>query len=323
MKNNNEKKSDILIIGSIPPPIGGVTIYVKRLLNFLKEKEQDFVFFNLNDNKVITIFYNILIVDLIHLNTSNVYLRFIISFFCYLTNKKLIITYHGNLGRYNKNKNRLDYLSVKFSTIPIVLNEASYIKSKCYNKNALKVTSFIPLIYEEKLNQDLYESLTKFISKFNDIYCSNAYKFVFDKNQNEIYGINQLIDIFKDINSGLIISDPSGTYSEYFKNNNITIPDNIFIINYNHSFYEIIKISDVFIRNTTTDGDSISIKEALCLGKIVLSTDVVQRPEGVLKYKLNDKEKLIYLIKNYKKHSTTSFNEHGGNDILKIYKSQL
>jgi hypothetical protein len=41
---------------------------------------------------------------------------------------------------------------------------------------------------------------------------------------------------------------------------------------------------EIFIRNTTTDGDSISIHEALYLGKQVWATDCVMRPDGVNVY---------------------------------------
>ena len=43
-------------------------------------------------------------------------------------------------------------------------------------------------------------------------------------------------------------------------------------------------MANVFIRNTSTDGDSLSIHEALSKGVITYATDVVQRPVGVISY---------------------------------------
>lgn len=37
-------KQALLILGSLPPPIGGVTIHVKRLLEFLEKKSISYSF---------------------------------------------------------------------------------------------------------------------------------------------------------------------------------------------------------------------------------------------------------------------------------------
>ena len=67
--------------------------------------------------------------------------------------------------------------------------------------------------------------------------------------------------------------------------------------------------SDIIVRPTNTDGDSLTIREGLFLNKKVLASDVVKRPEGVILFKnrnLNDmEEKLEKLIaeKDLVKHS--------------------
>jgi glycosyltransferase involved in cell wall biosynthesis len=46
-----------------------------------------------------------------------------------------------------------------------------------------------------------------------------------------------------------------------------------------------ISASDVFVRPTFTDGDSISVREALSLGIPVIASDCVERPDGVVLFK--------------------------------------
>lgn len=58
---------------------------------------------------------------------------------------------------------------------------------------------------------------------------------------------------------------------------------------------------DVFVRNTSTDGDSISVREALYLGLKALCTDVVDRPNGVILFKYNDEQSLKRALGNVKK----------------------
>ena len=83
----------------------------------------------------------------------------------------------------------------------------------------------------------------------------------------------------------LIISDPSGEYMQFFQSKNITLPANVVMITYPHSFFSLTAICDAMIRNTTTDGDSLSIKESLFLQKDVYATDVVSRCKGVCIFK--------------------------------------
>ena len=51
-----------------------------------------------------------------------------------------------------------------------------------------------------------------------------------------------------------------------------------------HSYFEVIKLCDGTIRHTSTDGDSLSVRESLFLGKCTLASDVVSRPVGCLLY---------------------------------------
>lgn len=54
--------------------------------------------------------------------------------------------------------------------------------------------------------------------------------------------------------------------------------------------------ADVYIRPTSTDGDSVAVREALDEGMTVIASDVCKRPEGVLTYPYDDNSKLSELI---------------------------
>ncbi len=47
-------------------------------------------------------------------------------------------------------------------------------------------------------------------------------------------------------------------------------------------------VSDLFVRPTSSDGDSVSVREALSLGTPTLASDAVKRPEGVHTYPVGD-----------------------------------
>jgi glycosyltransferase involved in cell wall biosynthesis len=316
-----KKKKNILILGTIPPPIGGVTIHISRLLDYLERANFKFIFVELRKQKSTTICKYILNSKIIHLHISNPILKFFLSVFTFLSFKKLIITYHGNLGRYSRILNFFDYLSVLFCTYPIVLNRNSYNLAKTFNKCTKLFTSFIPP-NSELIDLKTKKLLSEFIDTKKIIFCTNAFGVSYDKNKNEIYGINDLVKIFNSLsNQQLIISDPSGKYKSYISLKQ-DISSNILFINYSHDFIQVIKQTDCFIRATTTDGDSLSVKEALFYGKTVIASDCVSRPQNVLLYETSNWENLKHTIINYKPSPLTMYNiENGAEQLILLYKS--
>ena len=102
----------------------------------------------------------------------------------------------------------------------------------------------------------------------------------------EIYGIDFLIDYFKEKeNYFLCVSDPSSQYAMHFSGQAFK---NVLFITEPHSFYAVMKHSDVMVRGTATDGDSLSIREGLDLDIKVIATDCVDRPDGVVLFKYKD-----------------------------------
>lgn len=288
MSNNN-----ILIIGTVPPPIGGVTIYVSRLLTHLeKELSLDTSLFDYKKNSPLKAIAYIKQSQLLHINASNPVLIFYFTVISRLLLKKVVITFHGNISGRSAKASFFNRLSIIFSNVPVLLNNDSYRRALKYNSASILSTAFItPSPQEEILPEDIRLQVKTFISQRERrrVFCTNAYNVSFDKQGNETYGISMLINIFNELPGSLLIfSDPSGQYSSYLKEQSILPKDNILVISEPHPFIEILKLSNGFIRSTSTDGDSISVREALYYGKYVVASDCVSRPEGVVLYKTGD-----------------------------------
>ena len=218
------------------------------------------------------------------MHTSNVYLRLIFSLYGKIIGLKTIITYHGNIGRFNNTKNIIDYLSIVFSNIPIAINENSFVIAKALNSKALILSAYLSPIDNKVIDIRLLEKI-KQLQINSKVYLTNAFNLSFDKNGNEIYGISSLLKMFSTIDSiRLVIVDPSGNYKKYISDNFEQLLDVAYWITEMINFYELLKISDGFIRNTTTDGDSLSVRESLSLGKKTFATSIVKRPSGVIIY---------------------------------------
>lgn len=207
---------------------------------------------------------------------------------------------------------------------PIVLNVKSHTIATSINKNSKIMSPFIvPIENMEILKDATIQEIKRLKKKYEKVFCTNAFSLVYDLNGLEIYGIFEIIDYFiQNDQNALIISDPSGTYKREFEKRRIRIDDHILIINEQHSFYQVLKLVDGHIRNTTTDGDSISVRESLYLGKPTFCTDVVDRPYGCILYKQGAlSERLNEFNKNTEIPNFQRENADDLEKLIELYKA--
>ena len=58
----------------------------------------------------------------------------------------------------------------------------------------------------------------------------------------------------------------------------------------------LMSVSDVFVRPTLADGDSISVREALALGVPVVASDIGTRPPGAILFQPGDVEEMLFKV---------------------------
>lgn len=287
----------LLICGSINGrPTGGVTMHVHRLLKRLVEPKVKH--YMLCDYKKDTFHEQLLKIreaDVMHIHASNPFLKLFFVFTGKLLNSKSLITLHGNYGYYGPWKNWINKMALKFCDVPILINQESYESVKTFNNNAILIPAFIPPIEEEEfLSPSIEDAVNRIKSKGKKLFVTNASRRAFSDDGTEVYGIDFLVSFFSDRpDFHLVVLDPENEYAPFY---NDSLPDNVSIFSGAHSFCGLIRLADVVIRNTSTDGDSFSVKEALWLNKPVLATDIVSRPEGVVLFRYNDTSSLAEAI---------------------------
>ncbi|MFB5944269.1 hypothetical protein [Albibacterium profundi] len=312
----------LLIMGKLPPPIGGVTIHVSRLLIILRSQDVDCQFYKLTILTLLGLPMTLIGYKCIHIHSSNPFVRLYSAVICKITNTKSIITFHGNIGRYGPGfKNSIDKLTIWLASKPIVLNANSFNVAKKINANSELISAFIPpKVESEILCEKIFQKIKLMKLNHNLLFSTNAYNMTFDSNGAETYGIVEIIEIFRmRPEYGLVVSDPSSAYSKYFAAKKNNIPSNILIISEEHSFYKVMELCDVTIRNTTTDGDSLSVKESLYLNKTTLATDVVKRPNGCVTYELGKLDNVINRI-NENIRTIIPEVENGADRLISLYK---
>nr|WP_295926182.1 hypothetical protein [uncultured Dyadobacter sp.] len=269
----------VLIVGKIPPPIGGVTIHVKRLTESLRKRGFNFTFCDPGKDPTITVLTEIFIHRIIHIHFSRPWLQLVFAFFCCLTRKKLIITYHGQWGRYNVFGNYLVMLSSVLASVPILQDRASLYAARLRNRHSRQISTFISSPEMDPLSPLLANEIADRQANYKYTFCTNAWNVTFDKAGNEIYGISEMVRRFSDYPEHLLlVSDPSGSYRKFIGRHFSQIPDNVLFVDQPHEFRQILKLSDAFIRNTTTDGVSLSVHEARELSVPVIASNAVDRP---------------------------------------------
>ena len=278
----------LCIIGATPESsfVGGVTIHVQRLLQGLKARGVRFEF---ADYKKIGVPRACLFIlhrrGCVHIHVTNPYLLLIFVVCCKLSLSRCLFTLHANHGRFAGFKNLCLSVAMRMADVPILINKHSYEVYRNYNKQAMYIPAFIPPIDERPLSTEIKTILASCKSKGLPIVSTNASKTAVDKYGNDIYGMDFLISYFSDHQDYvLLISDPKGGY----KTKHSPVPDNVVFIDQPHSYYELLKNVDIFVRNTSTDGDALSVKEALYLGLPTLCSDVVDRPKGSILFKYGD-----------------------------------
>lgn len=326
MTNIQPRKAKVVLIGKIPPPVGGVTIHVDRLIHQAR-KSMPIDFIPISIPSLVKLPYSLAVYKVIHLHASNPYLQALIAVLCGLMNKPLILTIHRDFGAlHSKAAKFAERVAVKYAAKTIVLNQTSYELASNISARCEIISSFIPPVMERepKFSQEELSSIEELKSRSEMTFCTNAYKRCEDTLGVELYGIEECVEVFRNQPTlGLIILDPSETYQEYFSTQNTELPDNVLLFTGMHSFYRLVELCDGTIRNTSTDGDSLSVKESLYLEKITLATDVVSRPEGTISYHRGQLENCLSAVINgqYIHHSNNVLD--GSIRLMEIYKGYL
>lgn len=316
-----KKDSTPLILGASieRAGIGGVTIHLQRLMQWLNHKNYSFVFC---DYKTLSICKQLLMIlhhKVVHLHISRSFPRFIYVVYSRIVKTRTIITFHGNVGQFSAFNNLIDQLSIRLCSIPILINKNSFQQAIKWNINSVNMSAFLPPFDEGYLPDYVSYEIESSRKSGKTIIASNASAMSYTHSGEEIYGIDFCIEYFQDKPEYLFcVSDPSGNYFDKYKNK---ILKNVLFITASHSFFKLIKLADVVLRYTATDGDALSVKEGLYLRKKVIATDRVARPEGVILCKYHDTNSLECALSSNILFNDDLLNEDVSSKLIAIYNS--
>lgn len=278
----------ILIISRIPPPIGGVSIHTFRLAENLKEKDWSVLVAEPTFANILKIGFYAVVSNVIHIHSLRFFSRtwFIWALFR-LFGKNLILSLHSY-----REKSFFDKLALRIPKHIISVNND--IANRLKEKLGIKSHVISPFLLPTKKEQSFFKPLAKHEKEFfqtRDVISVNAWKVTWE-NGKDIYGLDLVIEAFSSVQkgnkkAGLCLCIPQltiegGEYLENLKSRFKIDNTTVLIIDRGVNFLDVLMLSSVFVRPTRTDGDALSVKEALLAGIPTIATKVVERPTGVI-----------------------------------------
>lgn len=304
-------KTKILQIGP-HSYVGGVSIHIKRL-SIILQKEFDFIYIDesppqltpkgklnvrrINDQlRILRVIKNS---NIIHIHSGNWLLRIYFIILASLFRKSFVVTLHSY--RINGLKAKLTERLLLNAKLVIAVSKEIKGNLSQNNQKVILKEAFIPpvLEYEDCLSPSLKEIIEKIKSENKFLISANAFRLT-KFNNGELYGIDQCIGVAELVKKnnlnihivfiiGSLIGSDVDVYSSYKNLIKEKVLENfITIIPEKISFVKLIENSDIIIRPTLSDGDAITIREAIFMNKKVIASDIVQRPKGTFLYKTGD-----------------------------------
>jgi glycosyltransferase involved in cell wall biosynthesis len=353
----------LAIYGIYPPPIGGVSVHIRRLAAVLHRNNIDYIvydtsktvsnansinYYKISNNKTWMIKYLLKCKDrILHYHNKNWLELMILSIAIKFHGGRILVTLHSFRDNLD-NSGFIKKISLGFCLknidhwITVGINEKNRLIKYGVDENKISVIpAFIFPTTEEEDSRLIPQNVQRFINKHNFNIIANAFHISFFENE-DLYGIDMCIELMNRLKSeygekniGLIFCLPEiGDENYYNKMLNLLeqydIADSFLFMNEKIPLCPILKQSDLFVRPTNTDGDAVSVREALYYKVPVVASDVCDRPEGTILFNPRDQkdfeEKVMDVINNYEYHSNEVKKieiEDYSENLLNIYKSVL
>ena len=336
----------ITLIGPLPEPKGGVSIHIVRLGKLVGDQfhvqyidESPIIkdeYFNIRSKNLFRYLLMLWNADIVHIHSGVTLLRiFHLIFGWLLPGKKIVVTLHSFTPR-SVVEEILNKVFLRLAHQVIVVS--SEIQLRMELNSAVIKPAFLPP--EPADEPALPEVITSWLADAkqngNFLIGANAFRIDFH-NGNDLYGIDMCISLMKtlvhDLNmrvslvfvvASLLKSEQA--FSRYQQEiQDLKLGNNVLLTFADTSFVRLIKELDLVVRPTCTDGDALTIREGLYLGKPVIASDVVGRPANTTLFRNRDaddfREKVLaVMFGNYPAAGTQETLDSFRNFYLDLYK---
>lgn len=344
-----ERKQHILLIGPFPPPAGGISVHLQRLHKILSNSfpvdviddspvHKDGIF-NIRSLNPFVYLNKIAKADLVFIHSGNKFFKKLHILFAKIAGKKIIITLHGYGPKRNQPFKKSDEFFFNLAHKIIVVNETIPDRVTLPKEKTILKHAFLPptLENEPALAKDISEWVFAAKQEGKTILCANASRLDTHLGQ-DLYGLDLCIELVNRLKRrGLLVSmvftvSNISVNKEKFEEaktliQTLGIENEFLLINGVIPFVRLIEISDIVLRPTNTDGDALTIREAIYFGKPTIVSDVVKRPNEAILFKNRDIDdfefKLSKLLLNPNIERNKVESKENTNESLSLFYSNL
>ena len=306
------------IWGFYPPPIGGISIYCKRLVEKLHARDEHIIMRNFAGsqskcnhildvkNKLIE-FLKLFFVSkkLIHAQFTNFYLLMLLyicgwrhDIIITLHNRRLILLTGWKRWVVNRLLQRVKY---------VIYNDPTYtpLLQKTFDIDEGKIVLLPTYISPGKDEfKGLTHEIVTFLSEHKYSVSANAHR-VIRNVYGDLYGIDQLISLMdklvngKGLDVGMVFCISEIYNHEYYDQCRTRIKklglerNFLFVVQSSVNGFEVWAATDLFLRPTMSDMEGVSVKEALQFGTPVVASDVCTRPKEAVLYEAGNADDLF------------------------------
>ena len=312
--SSSSPRPKVALMGGYPPPYGGVSVHIERLHGYLQDQDIPFVLYDTyrktrRDNivplgrpKILSYFWRVLTTSakVVHLHTSRNLIRVLAAMATMLARKKLVITVHGSslANGYGKRSNALTRTmttwAMRRAKHVFAVNPEITELCGALGLAADRVTTlpaFIPLPADRMGPERIPPEVRAFIEAHSPMLVGAGW-FGAIVNGQEVYqfdfmlrALARLRETHPNMGQVLLIS---GTHDEAYRQQTFALREELGLADAvmfvdgvgTDVACSIFQACDVFVRPTTTDGDSVALREALHLHKPSVVSDAIPRPEG-------------------------------------------
>lgn len=288
-----------VVVGRFPPPIGGVSVFVKRKYEKLQADGADFVDLGSRFWIFRLVAFRFGSGRRYQLNSGSLRVLFLFFFLGILPRT---IIYDHNSSRHYRDKPLARALYFFFVKRTHGIKVVHAHLRATYEAKGLGdlVDVESPFIAPNSLERDLiigtYPNAVLDFMRDNSSYkiASSAWRYVDSANGSDLYGITALLALIRTLRAQKFPVRCLLAFGEFDPNR---IPErtlteircleadsSLVLMEGQREFWPIYRHIDLFLRLTSTDGESISVLEAQHFGCKVLASNVVPRPPGVITY---------------------------------------
>ncbi len=303
----------LIILGTLPPPRGGVTTHIERLLPYLEREQINYVICD-SSKKNANIENHILLrkeffkamlipfspsVKVVHYPLSNIdFRKLVFLLFLKLIGIRITITLVASPEQtLNNSRIKLFFMLTLARLSSHIISTNNDFKQLLVGKglSGKKISiipAFIPANKKQIQGYKIPKDTMGFCSEREPVILTYAHGPDVHKGE-DLYGLDLIADLATELQPdyqkiGFIIVIPEIRNKLNFNLlkkrilNKKTESLFYFAIGEQFSFVSMLKYADIFIRGTNTDGDALTLREALNLKVPSIASNVCPRPEGTV-----------------------------------------